>query len=462
MRRSVAAVLVSAVIVAALTAAAWGGLAIPPKTTPPAKTTTPPVTPPATPPATPPGTTPATPPAESNKGRTGTYQSKTSHEGYNYYVYVPKNYSDDNPAGLHVFFHGQGGGGGAASFGQWAKYFLEAHNLIGINMQYTDGDNGKDTAGKVDAAVEAIKQVSADYKIVFGRGAVGSFSGGGLPHESLFSKFGKHAPGGPAPCPFNHSALYGSNYWGDPTSVAAPMSWFVGVGTKEWGMGAPTLGTSQTARARQLFDAALKGGTADVYFKVTKDKGHSISDDDVRDSAAQFSRSDLAFAPFVYEKDYAEPTLAPIARAANTLALAKAVGMLDRLAADPKADDATKAKAAALRKRIDARIEAVMALAGQLAEDDPALAAYYGGAFTGQLGTHPKAKELKERLAAARKKPTFQPATATCAAFWTNFRNIFQGANVAPGAAKFLEDAKAKSGEKSLVGKMATEILLVP
>jgi hypothetical protein len=31
----------------------------------------------------------------------------------------------------------------------------------------------------------------------------------------------------------------------------------------------------------------------------------------------------------------------------------------------------------------------------------------------------------------------------------------------APGAAKFLEDAKAKSGENSLAGKMAAEFLLM-
>ena len=300
-------------------------------------------------------TPPAEKPAEGNKGRPGTYQSKTSHDGCNYYVCVPKTYSDSNPAGLHLFFHGQGGGGSAPNFGQWAKHFLEPHNLIGINMQYTDGDNAKDTSGKADAAIEAIKQTLADYKVILGRGAAGSFSGGGLPHRLLFDKFSKHAPGGPAPCPFNHAAIYGSNYWGDPTAVAAPMTWFIGLGTKEWNMGEPTLGSTQPERAKQLFAAALKGGCADIYLKITKDKGHSISDDDVRESAAQFRRSDLAFAPFLYEKDYAEPPLAPIARAANSLALGKAATMADRLAADssPKTDPAVKAKAATLKNKID-------------------------------------------------------------------------------------------------------------
>ena len=68
---------------------------------------------------------PPIPKPSENKGKPGTYQAKTSHEGCNYYVYVPKSYSDDNPAGLHLYFHGQGGQGGASGFGQWATQFLE-------------------------------------------------------------------------------------------------------------------------------------------------------------------------------------------------------------------------------------------------------------------------------------------------------------------------------------------------
>ncbi|HUS57118.1 MAG TPA: hypothetical protein VM141_00570 [Planctomycetota bacterium] len=119
-----------------------------------------------------------------NKGKTGTYQMKTSSEGNNYYVCVPKSYSEGNPAGIHLYFHGQGGHGGAANFGQWAGPFLDSQNLIGINMQYMDGDNQKDTPGKVASAIEAVLQTMADYRVIPGRGVVCSFSGGGLPHGS--------------------------------------------------------------------------------------------------------------------------------------------------------------------------------------------------------------------------------------------------------------------------------------
>jgi hypothetical protein len=407
-----------------------------------------------------PAPSPADRPPSPNKGRTGAYECKTSKDGYNYWVCVPKAYSEDNPAGLHLFFHGQGGGASASHFDLWARHFLEPHNLIGINMQYADGDNAKDTAGKVEAAIEAIRQTAADYKIIVGRGACGSFSGGGLTHERLFEKFGRYAAGRPGPCLFNHAALYDSNYFGDPTSVP-PMSWFISLGGKEWGMGQPTLGTSQPKRAEQCFNAALKGGCPDAYLKIIKDKGHDILDVDVRDSAAQFRRSDLAFAPFLYERDYPEPQVAVIVRLANALALGRAAASADRILADAKADEKVKAKAKAVKTRIEARIDAVLTLAKELADADAALTAYYGNIFTNQLGPHPKAKDLRDMLAAARKQPTYQPGLTADANFWTNFRNVFQGSSLAPGAAKFLEDTKAKAGEKSLVGKMAAEFLLM-
>jgi hypothetical protein len=87
-----------------------------------------------------------------NKGKRDKYQCHTSREGYDYWVCVPSSYSDDNPAGIHIYFHGQGGQKSAPHFGQWAENFLDTYNLIGINMQYQDGDNAKDTVGKTAAA----------------------------------------------------------------------------------------------------------------------------------------------------------------------------------------------------------------------------------------------------------------------------------------------------------------------
>lgn len=393
----------------------------------------------------------------SNKNRPGTYQVKTSHAGCNYYVCVPPSYSPDNPAGIHLFFHGQGGGGSAPNFGQWSKYFLEPYNLIGINMQYEDGDNAKDTGGKVEAAEEALRQVAADYKIVFGRGAAGCFSGGALPQQRLFEQYKAHAAGGPAPCPFNHASLYGSNYRGGLTRLP-PMTWFIGLGSEEWNLA--NLGETQTDRAAELLAAALKGGCPDAYLKITKGKGHAVSDEDVRDSAAGFRRSDLLLAPFLCEADYPEAALAPIVKQANAQALGKAAAAVARAAAGAK-DAALKAKAEAIGKRIEARVDAILALARELADTDPVLCGYYGTLWARGLAAHPKAKDLKALLAEAEKRPNRKAALAAYGQFCTTFKHMFQSNTLNPEAAAFLEDARAKAGEKSLLGKMAAEFLLL-
>src|SRR5687767_4694481 len=88
------------------------------------------------------------PPSE-NAGRIGVYHAQTSHAQYAYWVYAPKSYSAENPAGLHLFFHGNGGQRSAKSnLGMWAPYFLEPGNLIGINMEFNDGSPHDDAENK--------------------------------------------------------------------------------------------------------------------------------------------------------------------------------------------------------------------------------------------------------------------------------------------------------------------------
>ena len=167
------------------------------------------------------------PKPSANAGRTGQYNAPTSVADYSYHVYVPQSYSDDNPAGIHLHFSGQGGCADNSHFGQWAKYFLEPFNLIGVNMKYPDGDNMKNTSGKIAAAIEAVLQVQADYKIIIGRGAVSSFSGGGGPHGGYYVREGVEMG---LTWPFILQALYGSNYWVPYRPNAAFGGWFIGVG----------------------------------------------------------------------------------------------------------------------------------------------------------------------------------------------------------------------------------------
>lgn len=106
-----------------------------------------------------------------NQGKVGVYAATTSRAGYNYYVGVPKAVSETNPAGIHVFFHGLGGQAMARDFMLWAE-FLKLTNCIGINMEYTDGNPHEDMDGKAEAAREAVLQVTADYPVIPGLGAI--------------------------------------------------------------------------------------------------------------------------------------------------------------------------------------------------------------------------------------------------------------------------------------------------
>ncbi|HUV39607.1 MAG TPA: hypothetical protein VMY39_08320 [Planctomycetota bacterium] len=390
-----------------------------------------------------------------NRGRRGTYLCKTSDPACNYYVCVPESYSDDNPAGLHLFFHGQGGQGGAASFGLWSKDFLEPFNLIGINMQYTDGDNTKDPEGKVAAAVEAIRQTLADYKVIRGRGVVCSFSGGGVPHAMLVSQYAKRGTK-PGDWPFNHSASYGSNYRGDVKGLV-PMSWFLGLGGKEWNLANAGLGRTQTARTGELFAEAALGRCPDIYLKITKDKGHSISEADRVDSAKGFHRSDLAFCGFLYESDYPERELAPVVKSANALDLGRAASAVATLLKNDKLDAVLRAKAERVRDRIAARVDAVVAVAAVLAPSDEVLAEWYGRQFARQMKGHPREGELNKVLATV--KMNERTARGLLAPFANVSKFFTSDGRRVPEAAAGLKKTRSKVGPDSLLGKMADEFL---
>jgi len=395
---------------------------------------------------------PAPKPSE-NAGKKGTYQVKTSRPGCNYYVSVPASYSEANPAGLHLFFHGQSGQGGAPNFGTWSKHFLEKYTLIGINMQYEDGDNAKDTEGKVKAAQEAIAQTMADYKIVAGRGVVCSFSGGGLPHALFYDGQAKGGRG--ASWPFCHAALYSSNY---RTKLAqqktTPMTAFISVGQGEWTLAA--LGADGLSRMTELLGDAAQGLPSDLYFKVIKGKGHSIADEEFAESVNGFRRGDLAFAPFLYGPDYAEKEFRGIVEDANALLLGRATSAIDRL------PEPLKAKGAKLRERIDVRVQSILALAKELGENDPILTAYYGPLFSRQLQGLSEAKELKEILSAAAKKPGHAKTLSFVPLFQKNYRSFFESSGLMnPAQAPFLEQVKSAAGPDSQMGRMAADYLLL-
>lgn len=335
-----------------------------------------------------------------NAGRAGTYQAATRYGTYNYYVCVPASYSADNPAGVHLYFHGQNGQGGAPDFGRWKKYFLEPHNLIGINMQYMDGDNLKDTEGKVAAAQQAVAQVCADYKVIVPRGVVSSFSGGGLPHGLTAAKY---AATRGARWPFTLSIMYSANYSQD-ASVGVPMAWYIAVGTDEWSLA--NLGQTALGRAGELYRASAKTGSPDVFLKVIAGKGHTILDTDAEIAASLFALSDLAFTPCLYVPDFTDKELKelrPAVEQANALQTGAAAATLTKLLAKPALAEPVKAAATRLQARVAARLDAVAAMVKRLAEEDAVRAAYYGPLLLGQLKGAAQEKEARAALAAQAK-----------------------------------------------------------
>jgi hypothetical protein len=396
---------------------------------------------------------PLAPKPSANAGKRGQYHCKTSRPGYDYNVFVPASYSEENPAGLHLFFHGQASQGSATYFGTWAPHFLDKFNLIGINMQYEDGDNMKDTEGKVKSAQEAVAQTLADYKIVAGRGVVSSFSGGGLPHAMYYD--GQAKGGRSATWPFCHSSLYSSNYRSKPAhQKTTPMTFFISVGQGEWTLA--TLGADGSARMNDLMGDTNQGAPSDLFFKVIKGKGHSIADEEVAESSNSFRRCDLAIAPFVYAPDFPEKEFRPIVDEANALQLGRAATAIDKL------PEALKEKGAKLREKIDARVKAILALAKELGENDPVLTAFYGPLFTRQLQGLPEQKELKETLSAAAKRPGHAKTLGLVPLFQKNFKSFFEASGMMnPAQAAFLEQIKATAGPGSQLGHMAADYLLL-
>ncbi len=392
-----------------------------------------------------------------NAGRRGQYTvaSKTV-EGYFYHVYVPKSYSEDNPAGLHLFFSGQGGCADNSNFGQFAKHFCEPYNLIGIHPKYPDGDNMKNTAGKAQVAREAIAQVIADYKVVPGRGHIGCFSGGGLPCEEFYNEHAKKERQDEE-FPFTHAGLYGSN-WRKSAVGNLPMTFCVGLGEKEWNMAG--LGDSQTGRVNDRIAVFLNDGTPDFFFNYTPGKGHSISNDDCAESARMYPRSNLAYAPFVYAPDFEERDFRKIVEKANELELDDAQKYLERLLGKDDLEAPIKEKAQKLKAQIDARVAALVKMANELMDNDPVLAEWYVPIFIDQIKRLDQGRELKKRFRDVSREKEYKKANDLFEEFAENFRTFWDGqGKLSPDKVELLEEIIEVVPESSSFGRMAREFM---
>lgn len=389
------------------------------------------------------------PKPSANAGRTGSYQVQCGTPGHSYWVAVPEAPSGAH-FGLHVFFHGQNGQGGAQHFGQWKRALLDPFALIGINMSYADGDNQKDTAGKVASARAAALQVMADYPVVPGRGMVACFSGGGLPCGLWYGEAARaRGPG----WPFTAVALYSANYR-QGVQPLPETGWFVGVNQQEWTLA--QLGATQTARFAEALAAIPKSGP-DQRFLCLPGVGHSIDNRAVAAAAAVFRRVDLAYAPFIHLPAGTPKALAAIIAQANAGQLGPAAAALGRLKAGADPGD--------LAARIDARAAAQIALVAELAEADPHLAAFYGTRFAKGLKGHAREAELAALLAPLQKerRKETQAAAAALDAFARLFPQAFaKDATIAAAAVPALQQIVSAAGERSNLGRMAADLLALP
>lgn len=391
-----------------------------------------------------------------NAARRGSYQAGTGTKGYDYWVHLPRSYDPTRPVGLALFFHGQGSHGGARNVGSVGKDLLERHNLILVNMQYHDGDNAKDTPGKVDAAKEAIAQVMADYPIVAGRGLVASFSGGGLPHAMLLDQLGrKDGPGRGYHWPFCHNALFGSNFW-KAASDTVPMTWHIAVGQKEWGLA--NLGRDNSARIAELCREAKSN--PDFAMRVEAGKGHSISTSDRQANARMFARSELFLAPFIHTPSYDDRSFRKTLEAGMRLRYGQTLEALDDLLADEHLGNTQRESAENLRRIVVARADAMLAELEHLSAADPLLAAYYLGiARANHLKDHPHEERIVELFKQVTRSEAYAKATKAAGWWYQNAGGLVAGGELAPRHRETVAAITEQVPPESLIGIWAAELL---
>ncbi len=401
-----------------------------------------------------------------NKGRRGTYKCATSRPNYSYFVRVPSTYSERNPAGIHVYIHGDGCANTAEPYlDLFSKFFLEPHNLIGIDVEFDDNTNWVDVDGKAAAVMEAVEQTIADYKVIRGRGVLSSHCGGANTHCAVIEKYGA-GPARSASWPFSHCAAYAPRF--DRSAKLAPeMSWFLCASDGEWA--GASIGADAVARMQDLMARAAKGECADVYLKPTKGQQHWkvfgsdarwLDDRDLAESSRIFGRSDLAFSGFLYEPDFAESELVPIVKAANALHLGPAAAGLDKLLARKDLASDLRAKAELVKAKLALRVETVLALSRQMSVEDPVLWCWYSKVFTRQLAGHPRETEFRRVV-----PPTLEQervASWGFSQFSARAGDWFLPAGMLrPESVNIIRDLRARVGARSSLGRMAGEFLMM-
>ena len=376
----------------------------------------------------------------------------TQTSNHRFWVLLPAGFDPNEPAGLLLYNHGWGSGGGDTPpwFHKWESAFGD-ENMVFVKMSF---QNNPSTSSTHQNSIKyAIAKVAATYKIILGRGVLTGFSAGGLPASRLISDLGGW--------PFNHVLAKSMRFEIPIPQNLAPMSWTFAVGQNEWN--SYNLGQTATSRMNELVEESELGGSLDLHLHVVADTGHNValSDDTIGPTVAAYRRSAAFLAPFIYQPDYSETELQPIVDACQDLDLGTAVFLISEFI-DTTPDAILITKALELRILLENRIDEMFLILAELGIHDPVLTEYYASVGSEQLVGHPRGNEMLSLAQTIRDGYAF-PSMASATETWhdemSDYLDNTSQVEVLDNAIEDVHAIRSQVYGESLVGQMSEEFL---
>jgi hypothetical protein len=143
---------------------------------------------------------------------------------------------------------------------------------------------------------------------------------------------------------------------------------------------------------------------------------------------------------------------------ANRLELGGARSQIDRVLAMKDLADGIRRKGEFVRSKIEARVDAMLALSRQLAADDPVLWGYYRKVIAQHLQGHPREEEFKNIPSLTPQQE--KDAARAFATFAEGIKGFFDPTGrLHKESVGVLREIRLKAGERSTLGRMAEEYM---
>lgn len=376
----------------------------------------------------------------------------TQTSNHRFWVLLPPGFDPNEPAGLLLYNHGRGSGGGDTPpwFHKWESAF-GGENMVFVKMSF---QNNPSTSSTHQNSIKyAIAKVAATYKIILGRGVLTGFSAGGLPASRLISDLGGW--------PFNHVLAKSMLFAVPIPENLAPMSWTFTVGQNEWN--SYNLGQTATSRMNELVVESELGGSMDLHLHVVTDAGHNVvlSDDTIEPTVAAYRRSAAFLAPFIYQPDYSETELQPIVDACQDLDLGTAVFLISEFI-DATTDATLLTKALELQILLENRVDEMFLILAELGTHDPILTEYYASVASEQLIGHPRGNEMLSLAQTIKDGYGFLSMTSASEIWYDEMSDYLDNTSQVEVLDNAIEDVtmiRSQVYGESLVGQMSEEFL---